>query len=77
YGDAIRSPHARARAGGLTRRELQVLQLIAEGQSNQKIMQILGLAEPTVKFHVSSLFRKLGCSKRADATKAAKALGWL
>ncbi|WP_102224979.1 helix-turn-helix transcriptional regulator [Acidimangrovimonas sediminis] len=77
YGDAIRSPHAKARAAGLTRREIQMLQLIAEGQSNQKIGQLLGIAEPTVKFHVSGLFRKLGCTRRTEATRAAQALGWI
>jgi DNA-binding CsgD family transcriptional regulator len=45
--------------------------------SNKKIAQALNISEVTVKFHLGNLFRKLDCSRRAEAIRAAIALGWL
>jgi DNA-binding NarL/FixJ family response regulator len=53
----------------LTQRESQVLQLVAKGSSNQQIAARLGIAERTVKSHVSSLFQRIGVSDRVNAAR--------
>ncbi len=53
---------------GLTRRELQVLRLVAEGKTNRDVAGELGISEKTVARHVSNMFVKLGLSSRAAAT---------
>jgi DNA-binding NarL/FixJ family response regulator len=55
---------------GLTRREEQVLRLVAEGLTNSQIAERLFVAEGTVKSHVKSLMRKLGAATRAEAGAA-------
>ena len=58
----------------LTHRELEVLQLIAQGLPNKAIAGELGISEHTVKFHVGSILDKLGASSRAAAlARAARA----
>jgi DNA-binding NarL/FixJ family response regulator len=52
---------------GLTRRERQVLDLIAEGLTNRQIGERLELAEKTVKNYVSGLLMKLGMERRTQA----------
>jgi DNA-binding NarL/FixJ family response regulator len=64
-GAARRSP------GALTGREREVLRLIAEGLSNKQISRSLGITERTVKFHVTSIFNKLGADNRAQAVALA------
>ena len=51
----------------LTPRELEVLGAIGEGLTNKAIARRLGISLHTVKFHVESLFRKLGASTRTEA----------
>lgn len=60
---------------GLSRRETKVLLMISEGSSNKFIANALGLSEATVKFHLSNVYRKLGCKRRREAISAARALG--
>jgi ATP/maltotriose-dependent transcriptional regulator MalT len=55
-------------AGGLSARELQVLQLIATGRTNRAIAHTLNISEKTVARHVSNIFTKLDLSSRAAAT---------
>ncbi len=61
----------------LSEREQQVLQLLAQGSSNQDIAQDLVIALDTVKRHVSHIFSKLGVTNRVQAVKQARELGLL
>lgn len=62
-------------ADELTRREVDVLQLLAEGLANKQIAQRLGISEHTVKFHVDSILGKLGAHSRTEAVTRAARLG--
>lgn len=53
----------------LTERESEVLQLLAQGKANKQIALDLAISEHTVKFHVSSLYSKLGASNRTEAVR--------
>lgn len=55
---------------GLTARQKEVLDLLAEGKSNKQIAQVLGISEGTVKVHVNAAFRALGVHNRVSATTA-------
>jgi DNA-binding NarL/FixJ family response regulator len=59
----------------LTARELQVLQLVAEGLPNKGIARRLGISENTAKFHVASLCGKLSASSRTEAVTTAARRG--
>ena len=64
------SPPARALdelAESLTRREVEVLQMLATGLSNKEIAARLNISEHTVKFHVASILGKLGAGSRTEA----------
>ena len=61
----------------LSERELQVLQLLVEGLSNQEIAQELIIAYDTVKRHVSHIFSKLGVHNRLQAERQAREVGLL
>jgi NarL family two-component system response regulator YdfI len=54
-------------AESLTRRELEVLQMLAAGLSNKEIAARLNISEHTVKFHVASILGKLGATSRTEA----------
>jgi DNA-binding CsgD family transcriptional regulator len=86
----LMTPQALARNGGtrhgadrsaaprpieaLTPRELDVVALAADGRSNRDIAGRLGISEHTVKFHLASVFGKLGVSTRTEAVR--RALEW-
>jgi len=55
----------------LTPREIQVLELLAEGLPNKAIAERLAISDQTVKFHVSSISGKLGAANRTDAVRRA------
>src|SRR5215216_1807387 len=55
----------------LTPREIEVLELIAEGLPNKAIADRLGISDQTVKFHVASISGKLGAINRTDAVRRA------
>jgi DNA-binding NarL/FixJ family response regulator len=53
----------------LTDREMEVLQLLAQGLANKQIAAKLSISEHTVKFHVSSIYTKLGVGNRTEAVR--------
>lgn len=59
----------------LTARELEVLQLMAQGLANKQIALALTISEHTVKFHLSSLYAKMGISSRTEAVRRGLELG--
>ena len=61
--------------GDLTPREIEVLQLIAQGKSNKQIAAELVITERTCKFHVSSILSKLEAANRTEAVKIAAQRG--
>jgi DNA-binding NarL/FixJ family response regulator len=66
---------APALAEPLTPREVEVVQLLAEGLTNRRIGQRLGISEHTAKFHVNAILGKLGASSRSEAVAQAARLG--
>jgi NarL family two-component system response regulator LiaR len=62
---------------GITRRELEVLELVARGLSNREIGETLFVSENTVKTHCSRAFDKLGARRRTEAVQRSKELGLL
>jgi DNA-binding NarL/FixJ family response regulator len=60
-----------ARAAGLTERETAILSALARGLSNEAIGKELWVAEQTVKFHLTNIYRKLGVSNRTEAARLA------
>jgi DNA-binding NarL/FixJ family response regulator len=62
---------------GLTEREREILELVAEGLTNRAIAQRLGLSPRTVEYHLGQIFQRLGVSSRAAAVKEAMRRGWL
>jgi len=60
---------------GITRRELEILELIANGLSNREIAEKLFVSENTVKTHSSRLFDKLSARRRTQAVQLGKELG--
>ena len=73
--DAGRQGAGRQPIEPLTARELEVLQLLAEGQTNRQIADRLVVTERTVKFHVSSILAKLGAGNRTEAVALANQRG--
>ena len=61
----------------LTQREREVLQLVAEGLSNEEVAQRFVISAGTVKVHLSNIYGKLGVSKRTQAIAKARSLGIL
>ena len=62
---------------GLTRREIEILTLVAEGHSNAELARMLWVTEQTVKFHLSNIYRKLNVSNRTEASRWAQLRGLL
>jgi DNA-binding NarL/FixJ family response regulator len=74
-GRATKRVNAAAESTGLTERELAVLRALGEGRSNKEIAKSLWLAEQTVKFHLTNIYRKLDVSSRTEAVHWAYAHG--
>jgi DNA-binding NarL/FixJ family response regulator len=64
-------------AHDLTRRELEILCLVAEGHSNSQLAAMLWVTEQTVKFHLSNIYRKLDVANRTEASRWAQLNGLL
>jgi ATP/maltotriose-dependent transcriptional regulator MalT len=62
---------------GLTKRELEILRLVASGSSNSQMAKLLWVTEQTVKFHLSNIYRKLEVPNRTAASARANSLGLL
>jgi DNA-binding NarL/FixJ family response regulator len=62
---------------GLTRRELEILRLVADGHSNAQLARMLWITEQTVKFHLSNIYRKLDVANRTEASRWAQRHGLL
>jgi DNA-binding NarL/FixJ family response regulator len=62
---------------GLTERELSMLKALARGLSNRAISKEFWIAEQTVKFHLSNIYRKLGVANRTEAARLAYARGFV
>jgi DNA-binding NarL/FixJ family response regulator len=75
----VEAPQLRPRElpGGLTRRELEILKLVAEGHSNAALARMLWVTEQTVKFHLSNVYRKLEVANRTEASRWAQMNGLL
>ena len=58
-------------------KQLQVLQLMADGNSNKQISQIVGISEATVKYHTSQLFKLLGVKNRTSCVREAQQRGMI
>ena len=59
----------------LTPREIEVIELVAEGLSNKAVAVRLGISDQTVKFHLTSISGKLGALNRTDAVRRAMRRG--
>jgi DNA-binding NarL/FixJ family response regulator len=66
HGDEVPAAH------GLTRRELEILRIVAEGYSNGQLAKMLWVTEQTVKFHLSNIYRKLEVANRTEASRWAQ-----
>jgi len=79
--DGVAQPEAvvrsEAAARELTRRELEILRLVAEGHSNSQLAKMLWVTEQTVKFHLSNIYRKLDVANRTEASRWAQLNGLL
>jgi DNA-binding NarL/FixJ family response regulator len=74
---APKSTQTPSSAPDLTRREVEILQLVAEGHSNAQLARKLWVTEQTVKFHLSNIYRKLDVSNRTEASRWAQLNGLL
>jgi DNA-binding NarL/FixJ family response regulator len=72
-----RGPRATTRKnpGGLTAREVEVLELVGEGLRNADIAERLFVSERTIGYHVSAILRKLAVRTRGEASAKARRLG--
>jgi len=68
---------ARVESAGLTKREREILSLVAEGNTNGQVARSLWVTEQTVKFHLANIFRKLDVTNRTQASRWAHENGLL
>ncbi len=75
--DIASSPEPLLDHPDLTRRELEILRLVAEGFSNAELAKMLWVTQQTVKFHLSNIYRKLSVANRTEASRWAQLNGLL
>jgi DNA-binding NarL/FixJ family response regulator len=71
FGFPVDDETSVAKQSGLSTRELSILKSLGSGLSNKQIAKELWLAEQTVKFHLTNIYRKLGVANRTDAVRYA------
>jgi len=71
------SGRTKSENGGLSEREMEVLEAVARGQRSKEIAVRLGITERTVKAHLASIYNKMGVDSRAAAIAIAAQKGWL
>ena len=76
-GDGSPAVDPADRPSRLTRREHEILQLLAQGHSNAQLAKLLWVTEQTIKFHLSNIYRKLNVSNRTEAAHWAQVRGLL
>lgn len=67
----LTAPDGDPGGAGLTEREIEMLEAVARGLSNQSISREFWITEQTVKFHLTNIYRKLGVSNRTEAARYA------
>jgi DNA-binding NarL/FixJ family response regulator len=67
--ETLRAGIGSAAQARLTRREIEILRLVAEGRSNRQVGQLLWVTDQTVKFHLANAYRKLGVRNRYEASR--------
>jgi DNA-binding NarL/FixJ family response regulator len=72
--ETFRNP---AEADGLSRRELEVVLMVARGMSNHQIATLLHLSEATIKRHLANIYPKIGVSSRGEAVRKALSREWI
>jgi NarL family two-component system response regulator YdfI len=77
YGEIEKAQSSPADDAGLTEREVAILSALADGMSNKQIARQLWLAEQTVKFHLTNIYRKLEVTTRTEAVNVAYRRGVL
>jgi DNA-binding NarL/FixJ family response regulator len=70
-------PAPAANPSPFSERELEVLHLVVDGQTNREIAYNLGISARTVQFHLNSIFNKTGVDSRTEAATLAMRKGWL
>lgn len=75
--EAVLAPSAPTGAAVLSERELEVLRMVADGQTNRIVGEHLGLSALTVKSHLARIARKLGCGDRAEMVATAIRGGYI
>ena len=73
--DAVAAPRAEPAVPQPTPRQLEVLALLAQGEPNKRIAAELGIAERTVKLHVTALMQSVGARNRTHLAVIARDLG--
>jgi DNA-binding CsgD family transcriptional regulator len=76
-GEPFAADETKREGLGITRREMEILELIAQGMSNREIAEKLFVSENTVKTHSSRVFDKLGAKRRTQAVQLGKEFGLL
>ena len=73
-GDGFTRNDAAIRSLGLSRRECEILELLASGQSNKELARTLSISPNTVKTHLARVYEKLGVERRVQAIEKARSL---
>ncbi len=72
HGLGGRSSNETGNQAHLSSRELEVLEMLAQGASNQQMTEVLSISEPTVKTHLSHIMRKLKTTNRTQTALVGK-----